>query len=93
MVDMEIVLARWHLDASQVQNNVYRAPMPRERERWHALWLLARAWSAAANMVWILSYRAEWSGRPIISCRKPTSLAMRCATIPSSPACGSTATW
>jgi hypothetical protein len=26
---------------------VYRAPTPRERERWHALWLLAKGWSAA----------------------------------------------
>jgi transposase len=26
---------------------VYRAPTPRERERWHALWLLSRGWSAA----------------------------------------------
>ncbi|MDP3063012.1 MAG: helix-turn-helix domain-containing protein [Chloroflexota bacterium] len=26
---------------------MYRAPTPRERERWHALWLLARGWTAA----------------------------------------------
>ena len=26
---------------------MYRAPTARERERWHALWLLARGWSAA----------------------------------------------
>jgi transposase len=26
---------------------MYRAPMPRERKRWHAVWLLARGWSAA----------------------------------------------
>ena len=26
---------------------MYRAPTPRERERWHALWLLAQGWSAA----------------------------------------------
>jgi hypothetical protein len=26
---------------------MYRAPTPRERERWHALWLLALGWSAA----------------------------------------------
>jgi transposase len=29
-------LARWHVDVAAV----------RERERWHALWLLARGWSA-----------------------------------------------
>ncbi len=27
---------------------MYRAPTPRERERWHALWLLAQGWTAAA---------------------------------------------
>ena len=27
---------------------MYRAPTPRERERWHALWLLSQGWSAAA---------------------------------------------
>ena len=27
---------------------MYRAPTPRERERWHAVWLLAQGWTAAA---------------------------------------------
>jgi transposase len=30
-----------------VRARVYRAANPRERERWHALWLLARGWTAA----------------------------------------------
>jgi transposase len=38
---------RWKLDVRQVRERMYRAPTPRERERWHALWLLARGWSAA----------------------------------------------
>jgi len=29
-----------------VRERLYRAPTPREPERWHALWLLARGWSA-----------------------------------------------
>ncbi len=41
------VLARWKLDLPAVRELVYRAPTPRERERWHALWLLARGWTAA----------------------------------------------
>jgi anti-sigma-K factor RskA len=41
------VLARWELDLAQVRQRMYRAPTPRERERWHALWLLAQDWSAA----------------------------------------------
>ena len=41
------VLKRWNLDLGKVREQVYRAPTPRERERWHALWLLAEGWSAA----------------------------------------------
>ena len=44
---MNAVLARWKLDESQVRDRMYRAPTPRERERWHAIWLVARGWSAA----------------------------------------------
>lgn len=40
-------LAHWHLDLPAVRDLMYRAPTPRERERWHALWLLARGWTAA----------------------------------------------
>jgi hypothetical protein len=39
--------ARWGMDLPAVRTLVYRAPTPRERERWHALWLLARGWAAA----------------------------------------------
>ena len=44
---MDGLLERWMLDARQVRERMYRAPTARERERWHALWLLARGWSAA----------------------------------------------
>ena len=40
------VLKRWKLDLGAVREQVYRAPTPRERERWHAVWLLAEGWSA-----------------------------------------------
>ena len=40
-------LKRWKLELSAVRQQVYRAPTPRERERWHAVWLLAKGWSAA----------------------------------------------
>jgi hypothetical protein len=46
MDEMRDVLQRWKLDASAVRQRMYRAPTPRERERWHALWLLAEGWSA-----------------------------------------------
>ena len=46
MDDVLEVLQRWNLDLGTVRQQVYRAPTPRERERWHALWLLAEGWSA-----------------------------------------------
>lgn len=47
MNDVMPVLQRWNVDVRQVRAQMYRAPTPRERERWHALWLLAHGWSAA----------------------------------------------
>jgi transposase len=47
MVDIAAALARWGLDAGGIRERMYRAPTPRERERWHALWLLAQGWSAS----------------------------------------------
>jgi len=46
MTDIAGVLARWGLDARLARARMYRAPTPRERERWHALWLLAHGRSA-----------------------------------------------
>jgi transposase len=42
MNDMLVILGQWQLTLDQVRERVYRAPTARERERWHALWLLAR---------------------------------------------------
>jgi hypothetical protein len=42
MVDIAATLVRWGLDARQVRDRMARAPSARERERWHALWLLAQ---------------------------------------------------
>ncbi len=46
MDDVLNVLKQWKLDLGTVRAQVYGAPTPRERERWHALWLLAGGWSA-----------------------------------------------
>ena len=46
MNDVLVLIERWQLDLNVVRERVYRAPTPRERERWHALWLLARGWTA-----------------------------------------------
>ena len=37
MRDIEELLERWQLDVGEVRERMYRAPTPRERERWHAL--------------------------------------------------------
>ena len=46
LTELGAALSRWQLDVPAVRRLVYRAPTPRERERWHALWLLARGWTA-----------------------------------------------
>lgn len=46
MTDIAAALTRWELDLRQVRERMYRSPTPRERERWHALWLLAQGWPA-----------------------------------------------
>ena len=47
MAEIAAVLARWQLAMRHVRERMCRAPTPRERERWHALWLLAQGWSAS----------------------------------------------
>jgi transposase len=47
MDDTGTALKQWQLDIREVRERMYRSPTPRERERWHALWLMARGWSAA----------------------------------------------
>ena len=47
MNDVLTMFEHWKLDVKAVRERVYRAPTPRERERWLALWLLSRGWSAA----------------------------------------------
>ena len=47
MNDMLLRLGRWQLDVKAVRERMYGAPTPRERERWHALWLWAQGWTAA----------------------------------------------
>ena len=47
MSEIGAALERWQLDEKAVRERMYRAPTPRERERWHAVWLLAQGWSAA----------------------------------------------
>ena len=50
-------LERWELGVKEVQRRVILAPTPRERERWHAILLLAQGWTAAATA-------SCWTGTP-----------------------------
>jgi hypothetical protein len=45
--ELEEALSRWQLDAAAVRERLYQAPTPRERERWHALWLALQGWPSA----------------------------------------------
>lgn len=47
MNDALALLEPWQLDLAQVRQRLYGAPTPRERERWHAIWLLALGWQAS----------------------------------------------
>ncbi|MHB8577080.1 MAG: winged helix-turn-helix domain-containing protein, partial [Dehalococcoidia bacterium] len=42
MASVQAVLAQWQLDSAAVRERIARATTPRERERWHALWLWSR---------------------------------------------------
>ena len=42
-------LEQWELGVKEVQRRVILAPTPKERERWHAILLLAQGWTAAAT--------------------------------------------
>ena len=46
MDNVSELLAKWQVDLAKVRAGIYRSATPRERERWHALWLLARGMPA-----------------------------------------------
>ena len=49
MQEMVGLLEQWRMDEAEVRRRMYRAPTPRELERWSASggWLLAQGWKAA----------------------------------------------
>ena len=46
---MKGFLEQWEMSAKDVHRRLILAPTPRERERWHAVWLLAQGWTASAG--------------------------------------------
>ena len=51
MKDMARLLEKWQLNGGDVREQMYRAPTPRERERWHGLWLLVQGWSVLILLI------------------------------------------
>ena len=49
MPEMGALLERWRMDEAEARRRMYRAQTPRERERWHAVWLLAQSPPRAAT--------------------------------------------
>ena len=45
--EIDRFLEQWQMDARDLHRRMILAPTPRERERWHAVWLLAQGWAAA----------------------------------------------
>ena len=45
---IERLLEQWEMGVKDVHRRVILSPTPRERERWHAVWLLAQGWTASA---------------------------------------------
>ena len=75
--EAEDLLSRWQLDLGAVRQRMYRSPTPRERERWHALWLSAQGWSAA-QVATALERDAHTIGQWLTAFRRdgPTALAL-----------------
>ena len=40
-------LEQWQRDARKLHRRLIVAPEPREQERWYAIWLLAKGWTAS----------------------------------------------
>jgi hypothetical protein len=45
--DLAEALQRWQVATETIREQMYRAPTPRERERWHAVWLALQGWPTA----------------------------------------------
>ena len=48
MGEIKEFLERWEMDVPGVRRRMILAPVPRERDRWYALWLLTQGWTAEA---------------------------------------------
>ena len=47
--EIDRFLEQWQMDARDLHRRLILAPAPREREGWHAIWLLAQGWTASGT--------------------------------------------
>ena len=47
--EIDRFLEQWEMNAKDLHRRMILAPTPRERERWHAIWLPAQGWTASAT--------------------------------------------
>ena len=47
--EIDQLLEQWEMNVRDLHRRVILAPTPRERERWHAVWLLAQGWTASST--------------------------------------------
>ncbi len=89
MDEMQKVFECWQLDVKSVRERMYGAPTARERERWHAMWLLARGWSSP-QVAEALERDAHTIGDWLEAFRQkgPTGLAFEQSGGPPRPRCG-----
>ncbi len=71
-------LSRWELDVAAVRERLYRAPTARERERWHALWLIVQGWPIA-QVATALGRDAHTVGSWLAAFRRDGPSARACA--------------
>ena len=47
--EIDRFLEQRQMDVRNLHRRLILAPTPRERERWHAIWLLAQGWTASGT--------------------------------------------
>ena len=47
--EIDRFLEQWRMDARDLHRRLILVPTPRERERWHATWLLSQGWTASGT--------------------------------------------
>ena len=86
MRDVVKLLEKWQIDQSEVRRRMYQSPRARERERWHAIWLLSQGWTSQA-VAEALERDCHTIGAWLTAFRQagPTALAFQRPAVPPPP--------